>query len=126
MVVGGLDSRLETGSARCTSRREGGAHGREAVHYFGQQEDARAMLRRMLDTVPSQALQVRRTWLRVRPNLPARCFRECETDSANIRRRSPPCITGHESWHLCAAFHMGAVERRQDRDTFTPPENMES
>jgi hypothetical protein len=34
--------------------REGGADGREVVHYFDAEDDARALLRRMLDTVPPE------------------------------------------------------------------------
>jgi len=34
--------------------RDGGADGREVVHYFDTEDDARAMLRRMLETVPPE------------------------------------------------------------------------
>jgi hypothetical protein len=34
--------------------RQGGADGREAVHYFDSEADARAMLQRMLDTAPPE------------------------------------------------------------------------
>ncbi|WP_412738139.1 hypothetical protein [Krasilnikovia sp. MM14-A1259] len=34
--------------------RVGGAEGREVLHYFDQEGDARAMLRRMLETVPPE------------------------------------------------------------------------
>jgi hypothetical protein len=34
--------------------RRGGADGAEVAHYFDDEQDARAMLQRMLDTVPSE------------------------------------------------------------------------
>jgi hypothetical protein len=34
--------------------REGGADGREVTHYLDHEDDARVMLRRMLDGVPPQ------------------------------------------------------------------------
>jgi hypothetical protein len=34
--------------------REGGADGREVTHYFDDEETARTMLQRMLDTVPPE------------------------------------------------------------------------
>ncbi len=34
--------------------RQGGADGQEVTHYFDREDDARAMLRRMLDTVPPE------------------------------------------------------------------------
>jgi len=34
--------------------REGGADGRELVHYFDDEADARTMLQRMLDAVPPE------------------------------------------------------------------------
>jgi hypothetical protein len=34
--------------------RQGGADGQEVTHYFDREDEARRMLRRMLDTVPSE------------------------------------------------------------------------
>jgi hypothetical protein len=45
---------LRTGTGWQVLGREGGADGREVVHYFDDEATARAMLCRMLDTVPPE------------------------------------------------------------------------
>jgi hypothetical protein len=48
--------------------RQGGADGQEVVHYFDQEDDARAMLRRMLVAVPPELSNwARMTQFRNRP-----------------------------------------------------------
>ena len=47
--------------------REGGADGREVVHYFGDEATARAMLQRMLDTVAPELSNWARMTQRRRP-----------------------------------------------------------
>jgi hypothetical protein len=45
---------IRTGTGWQVKGREGGADGREVVHYFDTEDDARTMLRRMLDAVPPE------------------------------------------------------------------------